>query len=98
MSPPPALQAERTALAWERTALAALASGVLLVLRHLGAPGSGALVLGVLGLALALLVAVLGARRSRGVLADPAAPGRARRSSSPGPRSCSSGPPCWWRS
>ncbi|MBW0091606.1 DUF202 domain-containing protein [Pseudonocardia sp. KRD-184] len=76
MTGPPALQAERTALAWERTALAVLASGVLLVLRHLGAPGSGALALGVLGLVLALLVAVLGARRSRRVLADPGAPAR----------------------
>lgn len=87
---------ERTFLAWERTAPAAPASGVLLVLRHLGAPGSGAPVLGVLGLVLALLVAVLGGRRSRRVLAEPRR--RARRSSWPGPRSCSSGAPCRWRS
>lgn len=68
------LQAERTSLAWERTALALLANGVLLLLRHLSGTGWSALALAVLGLVLALGCAVLGARRAHRIRSGEAAP------------------------
>lgn len=61
----PGLQAERTSLAWERTALALLVNGALLVLHHLRGTGPAGLPLAGAGLAAALLCAVLGARRAR---------------------------------
>jgi uncharacterized membrane protein YidH (DUF202 family) len=73
VSAPPGLATERTALAWERTALAMLTGGALLAVRHLDDPGSGALVLAALGLVLALLLAALGRGRTRLLLADPTA-------------------------
>ncbi|GAA3236552.1 hypothetical protein GCM10017691_34920 [Pseudonocardia petroleophila] len=76
MIPPPGLAPERTALAWERTALAMLTGGALLAVRHLGDPGSGALVLAVLGVVLALLLAGIGRRRARRLLTDPSTPPR----------------------
>lgn len=60
----PGLQAERTSLAWERTSLALLVNGTLLLLRHLRETGTPALPVGVLGLVLALVCAVLGASRA----------------------------------
>ncbi|OLP01860.1 hypothetical protein BVU76_13015 [Mycolicibacterium porcinum] len=66
------LQAERTALAWTRTALAIAASGVLVLVRDghlLGSPVR----LAVVGAAAALAAAVytLGAHRRRQLLAHP---------------------------
>lgn len=66
------LQAERTALAWTRTALAIAASGALVLLRdgHLiGSPARIAVVAG--AAALAAAVYVLGAHRRRQLLAHP---------------------------
>jgi putative membrane protein len=62
---PPGLQAERTGLAWERTALAVLVNGALLVLRHLREPASGALMIAVAGFALAMTFVTIGASRAR---------------------------------
>lgn len=59
------LQAERTSLSWERTGLALLANGALLLLRHLRGSGWAALVPAALGLLLALVFGVLGSRRAR---------------------------------
>lgn len=52
-------------MAWERTALGLLVNGALLVLRHLRGNAVPAVVVAVLGLALAGVCAVLGARRAR---------------------------------
>ncbi|ULN48868.1 DUF202 domain-containing protein [Mycolicibacterium goodii] len=68
------LQAERTALAWTRTALAIAASGVLVLLRDahiLDAPGR-IVVVGTV-VALAVGVFVLGTHRRRRLLAYPRA-------------------------
>ncbi len=61
----PGLQAERTGLAWERTSLALLVNGALLVLHHLRGTGPAGLPLAGAGLVVALLCVVLGARRAR---------------------------------
>ncbi|QRY48212.1 DUF202 domain-containing protein [Mycolicibacterium boenickei] len=66
------LQAERTALAWTRTALAIAASGVLVLVRDghlLGSPVRSAVV--VAAPALAVAVYLLGAHRRRHLLAHP---------------------------
>lgn len=67
------LAAERTVLAWQRTSLAlAVCGGLLLVRSPLG--GSAGLVLAAAAFVLAGRVAVLGARRSRALEQDQAAP------------------------
>jgi putative membrane protein len=61
----PGLQAERTGLSWERTALALLGNAALLLVRSLGGIGREALLPGVVALVSALAVAALGSCRSR---------------------------------
>lgn len=62
----PGLQAERTLLAWERTALGLLANGALLMLRGTESAGIGVLIPAGGALALALLAAIIGlVRRHR---------------------------------
>ena len=61
----PGLQAERTTLAWERTALALLANGVLLLLQHVRDTGWSALPVSAAGIVLAVACVVLGTRRGR---------------------------------
>ena len=58
-------QAERTALAWDRTALAVLGNGPLLLVREVRAAGTLALVAAAVALVAALVVGVLGRRRAR---------------------------------
>lgn len=70
----PGLQAERTSLAWERTALALLVSGVLLLLRQPRSTGPAVLVLAGFGLVLALGCAVLGARRAHRIRSGESVP------------------------
>jgi hypothetical protein len=63
---PPGLPRERTELAWRRTGLA-VATAAAVVSRALDPVlGAGAVVLGVLGLGLAVLLLVGGTRRARG--------------------------------
>ncbi|WP_454788554.1 DUF202 domain-containing protein [Mycolicibacterium lutetiense] len=79
------LQAERTSLAWTRTALAVAASGVLVLLRdgHLvGAPAR--LVVVATAALLALGVYSVGARRRRQLLTDPRSSAAAGRRFVPG--------------
>ena len=65
-STPPTLAAERTSLAWTRTALAVLANGALLLLRALSGRGSAATVTLVVGAGVvAAVTVVLGRRRAR---------------------------------
>jgi hypothetical protein len=64
-NPPPGLQVERTGLAWERTAVGAFATAVLLALRvHAGA-GPAAFLPAAAALALALGLTAVGRRRMR---------------------------------
>lgn len=64
---PDGLQAERTSLAWERTALALLVNGALLLLRYIGTARGGADLVLTAGVALAAAVvtAAVGLRRGR---------------------------------
>lgn len=59
------LAAERTVLAWDRTALALLGNGALLLVRDVRTTGPLALAAAAVALVAALVVAVLGRRRAR---------------------------------
>lgn len=69
------LQPERTALAWTRTSLAVIGSGVLVLLKDRNFPGSSALAARVTiagaAAALALAVYAVGARRRRALTVRP---------------------------
>ena len=60
----PGLPSHRTQMAWDRTALALIAHGALLVVRNPGEGGAARFTAAALSLALALLVAVLGRMRA----------------------------------
>jgi putative membrane protein len=60
----PGLPSQRTLMAWDRTALALIGHGALLVIRHPGDGGPARWTPAALSLALALLVAVLGRLRA----------------------------------
>ena len=68
----PGRSAERTVLAWDRTALALLGNGALLLVRDLRGIGPFVVVPAVLAMAAAVTVAVLGRRRAARLLRDPA--------------------------
>lgn len=70
---PRTLAAERTVLAWDRTALALLGNGALLVLRDVRGAGGPAYVPAASALVVAVVVAVLGRRRARQLGAGPVA-------------------------
>jgi putative membrane protein len=61
----PGLQAERTELSWERSAIGFLAGSVILLLRQTGALAVGRTLLAAAAVLLALLVVGLGRRRGR---------------------------------
>lgn len=61
----PGLQAERTLLSWERSALGFVAGGALLIIRQHGPFGPGRALLAVIATCLALSVLIIGWRRSR---------------------------------
>jgi putative membrane protein len=61
----PGLQAQRTELSWERSAIGLLATGVILLLRQSGPLVIARTMLAATALLLALLVVVLGRRRER---------------------------------
>jgi uncharacterized membrane protein YidH (DUF202 family) len=65
----PGLQAERTVFAWDRTALALLGNGALLVVRQLPGLGDTALAPAVAAVVATLAVAVVGRRRARELVA-----------------------------
>jgi hypothetical protein len=68
----PGLQAERTALSWTRTALAALVNGALLLLRHdLSAPHPLRLTGACLAFALAAFMFIVSHRRQRDLACRP---------------------------
>jgi uncharacterized membrane protein YidH (DUF202 family) len=66
----PGLQAERTQLAWERSAFSFLVAGALPLLGQ-GPLDAGRTVLPVMGAALAILAVWLGHRRARHTMAQP---------------------------
>ena len=63
----PGLQAERTELAWERSAIGFLAIGAIVLFRHSGPLAEGRTALAVLSLGLALVVFRVGQTRGRQV-------------------------------
>jgi putative membrane protein len=65
----PGLQAERTELAWERSAIGFLAIGAIVLFRHSGPLAEGRTALAVLSLGLALVVFRVGQKRGRQVTA-----------------------------
>lgn len=71
----PGLQAERTMLSWERTAVSLLATAALLALR---ASRPSDLAPGAVALLLALTVALIGRYRARRIMSAPAATPAAR--------------------
>ncbi len=66
----PGLQAERTQLAWERSAFSFLVAGALPLLGR-GPFDNGRMVLPIVGAALAVLAVWLGHRRARRITAEP---------------------------
>lgn len=71
----PGLQAERTLLSWERSALGFVAGGALLIIRQHGPFGPGRAILALIATCLALSVLVVSRRRSK--LINNRTPGRA---------------------
>jgi putative membrane protein len=65
VSEAPGLQAERTLLSWERSALGLLVGGALVLIRYHGPPIAGRAVLAVAAGLLALVVVTLTYRRAR---------------------------------
>jgi uncharacterized membrane protein YidH (DUF202 family) len=61
----PGLQAERTLLSWDRTALGLLGNGALLILRDIQPLGAARLVPAAAALLLAVLCALAGRRRTK---------------------------------
>lgn len=72
----PGLPAERTLLSWERSAFGFLVGGALILLRQHGPLGPERLWLAVTAALLALLVLVLGYRRSRQIRGSTVVAGR----------------------
>lgn len=68
----PGLQAERTLLAWERTALGLLANGALLLLRGTDTTRPAVLIPAAAALVLALVAAMIGLRRRHTIARSPA--------------------------
>lgn len=72
----PGLPAERTLLSWERSSFGFLVGGALVLLREHGPLGPGRAALAITAAVLALLVLVLGYRRSRAIRDSPVIAGR----------------------
>ncbi|WNG87572.1 DUF202 domain-containing protein [Mycobacterium sp. ITM-2016-00317] len=72
----PGLPGERTLLSWERSSFGFLVGGALVLLRQHGPLGPERIWLAVLAALLALLVLVLGYRRSRQIRDSPVVAGR----------------------
>lgn len=72
----PGLPAERTLLSWERSSLGFLVGGALILLRQHGPLGPERIWLAMIAALLALLVLVLGYRRSRQIRDSPMVAGR----------------------
>ncbi|UQX11337.1 DUF202 domain-containing protein [Candidatus Mycobacterium methanotrophicum] len=62
------LQAERTQLSWERTAIGFLAIGMLILLRHKELPFPGRSVAATMAFALTIVVVLIGKARSSGAM------------------------------